>query len=305
MRKEVKHCMSVSVIIPTRNRSNDVICCISSVLKSDYADIEVIVVDNASVDDTIVNIENKFGDKVKLIKAEVNLGAGGGRNRGAKEAGGDYLLFIDSDNVIDNNMVGMLVSFFNKHDDCGMVGPLMLYKENPCIIWLYYANINMFTSQAIYNGTGEKDEGQYDEIIEVGHLPNCFMVRKDHFHNVGEFDEKYVIMYEEADLAERIKKNLKKKIYLYTKAKTLHNVELPEKNDETDNYLFISKYRAYLTARNRVYFMKKNVTLIKYLSFFFLFNPLIFCYYEIKLLKRGEIMKAWYYFKGTISGIRL
>jgi len=296
--KEIK----VSIIIPTFNRLKDVISCINSIFNSDYDYFEVIVVDNVSVDDTVAKIEECFRNKVTLIKAGVNLGAGGGRNRGAKEAKGDYLLFVDSDNVIDKKMIGELVSFFNNHDECGMVGPLMKYKKEPSIIWLYYADIDMYTSQAKYRGTDEKDEKQYNEIIDVGHLPNCFMVRKNDFEKVGGFDEKYIIMYEEADLAEKIKRILKKKIYLYTKAITFHNVELPSEDDDRVNYGFVSERRAYLTARNRVYFMRKNASLIQFISFFFIFNPLILIYYEINLLKKRKFKMALAYLKGNIAG---
>lgn len=292
----------VSVVIPTFNRASDVTDCLNSVLQSDYKSIEVIVVDNASSDDTVAKIEENFRGNVKLIKAGVNLGAGGGRNRGAKGAVGDYLLFVDSDNVIDKKMIGELVSFFDNHDECGMVGPLMLYKKDSSIIWLYYADINMFTSQAKYRGTGEKDKKQYNEIIEVGHLPNCFMVRRNDFEKMGGFDEKYIVMYEEAELAEKIKKILKKKIYLCSKAITLHNVELPSEHDDKVNFGFVSAQRAYLTGRNRVYFMRKNASLLQFLSFFFIFNPLILLYYEFTLIKRREFKKAIAYFKGNIDG---
>lgn len=295
--------IKVSVITPTFNRSKNVISCINSILKSDYNNIEIVIVDNASSDDTVAKIEKNFRGKVKLIKSNVNLGAGGGRNKGAEEAQGDYLLFVDSDNVIDKKMIRELVSFFNNHDECGMVGPLMLYKKDPHIIWLYYADINMFTSQAKYKGTDEKNIKQYNEIIEVGHLPNCFMVRKSNFKKIGGFDEKYIIMYEEADLAKKIKRILNKKIYLYSKAITFHNVELPNKRNDKVNFGFASVQKAYLTARNRVYFMKKNASLFQLFSFFVIFNPLILFYYEIKLLKNGKFKKAWAYLKGNIRGV--
>ncbi len=296
----------VSVVIPTMNRADDVINCIKSVLASTYKNIEIIVVDNASSDNTTAQIERIFSknNKIKLIKSAINLGAAGGRNRGAKEATGDYLLFVDSDNVVDKEMIGELVRFFNNHEKCGMVGPLMLYKRDPKIIWLYFADINMFTSQAKYKGTGERDRKQYSKVIEVGHLPNCFMVKKDDFIRVSGFDSKYIIMYEEADLAERIKRELNKKIYLYSAARTFHNVELI-RNKKKNGFLFSSERRAYLTGRNRVYFMRRNASLLQLLSFFFVFNPLILLYYEINLLKSGQIKQAWAYLYGNIKGFRL
>lgn len=296
----------VSVIIPTMDRSDDVITCIDSVAQSTYPNIEIIVVDNGSTDDTVARIKNQFGqlNNLKLIESAVNLGAGGGRNRGAREANGEYLLFVDSDNSIDEEMIAHLVSFFETHADCGMVGPLMLYQEDPTIIWLYFADINMYTSQAIYRGTGEKDVGQYGSVVKVGHLPNCFMVRSDEFWKVGGFDERYIVMYEEAELAEKIKQRLRKCVYLYPKAVTHHNVELNAERTRND-VIFSASRQAYLVARNRIYFMKRNASPLQQLIFFLIFNNVSLLYYEVKLLRRREFAKAWAYLRGWAIGFFL
>lgn len=285
------------------NRAKDVLDCVNSVLNCDYKNIEIIVVDNASIDNTTIKIEENFSkdNRVNLIKSKINLGAGGGRNRGSEEAKGEYLLFVDSDNIIDKKMISYLVGFFESENNCGMVGPLMLFKGNPNIIWLYFADINMYSSQAKYKGTGEKDKGQCNEVIRVGHLPNCFMVKKEDFFKIDGFDEKYIIMYEEADLAEKIRKRLKKKIYLYTKAKTYHDVALSGADEK--NFGFRSKERAFLTARNRIYFMKKNASFFQLLIFLLFCNPLIFIYYQFFLIKNKQYEKAWFYLKGSIKGL--
>jgi GT2 family glycosyltransferase len=264
--------------------------------------LEVVVVDNNSADNTANVLTEKYAHehRFKLIKSRTNLGAGGGRNLGAKSAKGKYLLFVDSDNIISPKMISNLVDFNSQKADCGLVGPLMLYKSNPKIIWLYSADINMFTSQAKYLGTGEKDLGQYPEIVSVGHLPNCFMLLRSDFTKIKGFEEKYLVVYEEADLAEKIKR-LGKKIYLYTKAVTYHDIELP-KPDAPKELGFRSKERAYLLARNRILFMKRNASLPQKIFFFIIFNPLILFYYQFNLLFHGQFDKAWYYLRGSFAG---
>lgn len=292
----------VSVVIPTLNRREEAVACSRSLTESEYQNIEIIVVDNGSVDDTVSCVSELNDPRIKLIRSKVNLGAGGGRNRGAKAATGKYLLFVDSDNVVDSKMISQLVDFLERNSDCGMVGPLMLIKSHPDRVWTYFADIDMYSSRAFYKGYGEKNSKQYADKILTGHIPNCFMVKKTDFETIGGFDEKYLIMYEEADLAEKIKKCLKKRIYIFTKAVTYHNVEFTKTNDYVS---FRSAERAFLTARNRVYFMKRNATFLQFIIFFLIFNPLIFFYYEYHLLKKGEFTKARSYAIGLYKGFFL
>lgn len=290
----------VSVIVPTFNRSEDVMLCIRSIMDSTYPYLEIIVVDNASTDNTQRKIMAFDKDRrLRVVLSPTNLGAGGGRNRGAEEANGKYLLFVDSDNVIDRKMISELIHFFEENDDCGIVGPLMLIKSHPDRIWTYFADINMYSSRAFYKGYGEKNHKQYSEKTLTGHIPNCFMVKKADFEKVGGFDEKYFIMYEEADLAERIKRHLKKKIYFFTKAITYHNVEFTEVSDPA---IFRSPERAFLTARNRVYFMKKNAGLFRLIIFSVFFNSFIMLYYLLLLARKSRWTDAGAYLRGNIAG---
>ena len=87
----------VSVIIPNYNYARFIGEAIESVLAQTYQPLEIIVVDDASTDDSIKVIES-FGDKVKLIRQE-NGGVGKARNTGARNAGGDFLAFLDADDI--------------------------------------------------------------------------------------------------------------------------------------------------------------------------------------------------------------
>ena len=292
--------MIISVIVPTMNRAWEVINCVNSILESTFDDFEIIVVDNGSSDDTVSRLNQSFGNnsKVQIIQSKTNLGAGWWRNLGAKNANWKYLLFVDSDNIIDHDMIKYLWEFFEKTADCGMVWPIMYFKDKPDMIWVYFADINMWSSQAMYKWWGEIDQWQYKEVEQTWHLPNCFMVKKDDFEKIWWFDEKYIVMFEEADLAEKLKK-LDKKIFTYTKAKTYHDVPVPN-SEGIDRSFFRDERRAFLTARNRVYFMRKNAGIKQKFVFFLIFNPLIMLYYQFQLLRKWEFGKAWNYLKWNI-----
>ncbi len=308
MKKDIENQPIVSVIIPTLNRSEETMLCVASVLESSYKNLEIIVVDNNSEDNTVSSLKNKFRreESFQIIESKKNLGAGGGRNLGAKHASGELLLFLDSDNIVEKSMVERLSLFISENKECGMVGPLMLYQKNPKMIWLSFADIDMFTSQAKYKGTGKNIRSiKSADPIRVGHLPNCFMVRKDDFKAAGGFDEKYLVMFEEADIAEKIKNKLGKSIILLPKAITFHDVPLPVKKGRDEYLGFRSDKRVFLTARNRIYFMRKNANFLQFLIFLLIFNPLNIIYYVLKFIQMKKFRRAMIYFRGNLAGFVL
>lgn len=92
-----------SVIIPIYNSAGFIGRCISSVLKSGYPVLEIIVVDDASSDDTVRIVEEyrrKYPEIIKLLRHDTNGGPAKARNTGARQAAGDYIFFLDSDTEV-------------------------------------------------------------------------------------------------------------------------------------------------------------------------------------------------------------
>lgn len=89
--------MKVSIIIPTYNRARLVCLAIDSILAQDYTDYEIIVVDDGSTDETAAALE-KYSGAIRYVRQE-NRGFGAARNRGLDEAKGEYLAFLDSDDL--------------------------------------------------------------------------------------------------------------------------------------------------------------------------------------------------------------
>lgn len=89
---------TVSVIIPTYNRASLAGRAIRSVLAQTFSDFEILVVDDASSEDTHAVIERHFNDRrIRHLRLPQNVGPGEARNQGAKAANGSYLAFLDSD----------------------------------------------------------------------------------------------------------------------------------------------------------------------------------------------------------------
>lgn len=99
----------ISVIIPVYNVENYLKKCIQSILAQDFSEYEIILVDDGSTDGS-GKICDEYSQKYSQIKTihQNNKGLGGARNRGIEEACGDYLLFVDSDDSIKENMLSYL-----------------------------------------------------------------------------------------------------------------------------------------------------------------------------------------------------
>lgn len=111
----------VSVIIPTYNRDGTITHAIESVLNQTYKNLEVIVVDDNSNDNT-ENVVKLIQDKrLRYFKNLSNLGPSGARNRGILEARGEFISFQDSDDIWVQDKLQKQMSYFEKHQDVGMV----------------------------------------------------------------------------------------------------------------------------------------------------------------------------------------
>ena len=97
----------VSVIIPTYNRAKMVCECIASVLAQEGVSMEVIVVDDCSPDETGKLIYDRFGndERVRCLRNDKNSFQAVSRNRGTKASKGEYLFFLDDDNLLKPNAI--------------------------------------------------------------------------------------------------------------------------------------------------------------------------------------------------------
>ena len=98
----------VSVIIPTYNRAQLVCECVESVLAQEYEPKEIIVIDDGSTDDTAQALA-QFSDRINCIRQE-NQGAAAARQRGLDSARGEFLSFLDSDDLWDERFLALCVA---------------------------------------------------------------------------------------------------------------------------------------------------------------------------------------------------
>ena len=101
----------ISVIIPMYNSAKYIEECVQSVLNQTYKNIELIIVDDMSSDNSVEIVERFDDDRIKLIKLAKNVGAALVRNRGIDEATGECICFIDSDDYCIADMLDKQICF--------------------------------------------------------------------------------------------------------------------------------------------------------------------------------------------------
>ena len=120
----------MSIIILNYNAGDLLLNCVESIFKTSYNNLEVLVVDNASKDQSHKKCKEKFNE-IKLIENEQNLGYCEGNNVGIREASGEFIVILNPDTTVDHNWITELVSAHREHGD-GLYQPkiISLYEEN-------------------------------------------------------------------------------------------------------------------------------------------------------------------------------
>lgn len=285
--------LTVSVIIPTYNSWYTLKSCIFSIEKQSFKPKEIIVVDNASTDDTSDKIRKGF-PRVELITLDKNTGVTGGRNTGIKNASrySDYLLFFDHDMVADRNMILELIKVVQIYPEVGIVTPKIYYWGDKKRIWSAGTSINLWSGQIIFRGG--QDFGQYDKAEEVQVAPAAMLVKKEVIQKIKKFDDTYFATYEDTDFCFRAKW-AGFKTYYAPKAVAFH--KLPTDFEEESSRLLS---RSYWVGRNRVIFMKRHGNNF---FVFLLFLPVYSLYYLFISIRCKQLINWFRFLQGTISGI--
>lgn len=291
----------VSIIIPTYNRKGQTLECVGSLMKIDYPRFEVLLIDNASDDGTAEAVKDAF-PSVRVVRLEQNTGAVSGRNEGIRHAKGEYLCFVDSDNVVDGRFLSELVRVAESDRRVGFVGPKMYFRSDPRRLWYAGVSIDHRTSRTRYRGFNEIDAGQYDREEEVHHIPNVWLVKKEVVAKIGGMNQEYVMTYGEAEWAMRARR-AGFKVLFCPGAAVYHDIPLPgAKKGLRAAIGFDNPYRIYYAARNRALYMRQFATRGDYLLFLLVFNNIFLIRYcaLLALMGRFDLIKA--YIKGYLNG---
>lgn len=194
----------VSILIVNWNGKDFLEDCFNTLLKISYKRIEIILVDNASTDDSVSHI-GKMYPTIRIIENKKNLGFAQGNNIALKKAKGDAILLLNMDTLVEKTFLDNLVSRLYSQKDIGAVQPkILLYPQTKMIDSI---GAFLLPTGALYHFGREKnsEKENYNKSMEIFSAKGaCILFKKEVLKKTGLFDDDYFAYFEETDLCQRI-----------------------------------------------------------------------------------------------------
>jgi GT2 family glycosyltransferase len=218
----------VSIIIVNFNNRAYLLRTLESLFQNpDVSHYEIIVVDNASEDDSLEALRREF-PAVKAIALLENSGYAKANNRGAEKASSRYLLFLNNDTEVPAGSVGKLLDIKRNHPEFGIVAPRI---DNPdgslqlswgCDLHLHTEFFLKFLAQkwSRWRFKTKKTEASKNVDWVSG---ACFVIDRSLYQEIGGFDEKFFLYVEDADLCRRVRQ-LGQKVHLTSEVRIVHHL---------------------------------------------------------------------------------
>jgi GT2 family glycosyltransferase len=209
--------MKLSIIIVSWNVRDELLECLRSIEKNPPSHkFEVIVVDNASTNDTVNTVKTDFPEVIVIANSK-NRGFAAANNQGIKQSRGEYLLLLNPDTIVHPKSLNVLINFMDDNENVGACGPKLLNTNGsaqdsvrcfPSFGGALHRH-TAFKLLGIFKGAYRKwvmKDFNYDKQTEVDQVMGAaLMTRKSIIEQTGPMDEKFFMYYEEVDFCYRIK----------------------------------------------------------------------------------------------------
>tara|TARA_Y100000310_G_C20631730_1_gene789010 strand:- start:967 stop:1767 length:801 start_codon:yes stop_codon:yes gene_type:complete len=216
----------VSVLTLNYRNPNAAVVCVQKFLEQTIVDkIEILVIDNHSDDESVGVLRNRIGDhpQVRIIETPGNHGFGYGYNTGVRYASGEFILINNPDKTMPPEGLEKLVSRMQSDETIGILAPKLVHADgtNRLSIRRFPHLIDIISRRSFLGKICpgclrrylmlDKDTEQMQEVDWV--VGGCFLIRRDLFEQLGGFDERFFLFFEDTDLCRRVGKSGKKIVY--------------------------------------------------------------------------------------------
>jgi hypothetical protein len=205
----------VSVVIPNWNGKRFLSGCLDSLLKLDYPDVEIIIVDNGSTDGSVELLRTQYPG-IRLIAFEKNTGFSVAVNAGIRASSGEFVALLNNDTVVEPNWISEMVAVMHSHPEVGSTGCKMLAYDDRQLL---DGAGDGYRRGGLPGRIGhrERDLGQFDTPRYIlGACGGAALYRRSLFEDIGLFDEDYFAYLEDVDLGLRAQNAGYKCLYVPT-----------------------------------------------------------------------------------------
>lgn len=224
--------LKIAIIVLNLNGLKNTIECLTSLqkLKVKNWQVNIIVVDNNSQDNSVSLIKKKFPE-VQVILNKKNLGYAEGNNIGINytlKKGIDFILLLNNDTLVDRNLLIGLIENSKKDNKIGIASPKIFFapghefhkdrygkEERGKVIWYAGGLMDWKNILPSHRGVDEVDQGQYDQVTKTDFATGCcILVKREVFEKIGLLDKKYFLYWEDVDICERAKRSGFKVVFI-------------------------------------------------------------------------------------------
>lgn len=282
-----------SVLIVNFNGLEHLPACFSSLQKQTFQNFEVVFVDNASTDDSILWVSEHYS-KAHILKSDTNLGFAGGNNLGFAHCKSPYVYLLNNDTVLFPDTLEKLKAALDRAPPHSVIQSLMLDFSNPQRV--DSRGDTLYWMGSAYNGRGElaSDLDSEETLLPIASAcGGASLWPANLFRKLGGFDESYFLIFEDLDLSFRAR-HFGASIYLAKDSKVLHKGSASIGRS--------SALSTYHSARNLTWTHIKNypiITLIK-ASPMLVFQKILNAFFAFK----SAHLKTWIQSQiGLVTGI--
>jgi GT2 family glycosyltransferase/UDP-galactopyranose mutase len=231
----------ICICVLTYNNSCDTIECLHSLKNLRDNNHSILLIDNGSTDDSLINIRNKFPD-VEILELEKNLGVPAGFNKGIQVAlnrGFEQVFILNNDTIVDSDILLNLLEITENDGECAIAMPRILYYppdnngNSRMDIWSDGGYYRKFPPGIVHKDKRKNINFQVPRKVE--YVPTCgLLIHRRAFEKVGLFDPGYFFFFEDWDFSKRVRE-AGLNIWSVPKAKMWHKVS---KSIKKDNALY-------------------------------------------------------------------
>ena len=276
--------------------------CLKSLSRVSYENFQIILVDNASRDESGSKLNREFKPK-KYFSNSKNLGFTGGNNIALEnlDKSFDYVLLLNSDTEVEANFLQPLVTRMASEPNTGAIQPVIFNYKNSKTIWNAGGSFNRFLGTSDTIGKGKQFDSLVKEKFTEWISGCCILIRREALEKVGLLDDRFFAYYEDVDWSLRMKES-GFDLGVEYKSIIFHHQGGSTKENNTGNEGALPAFSHYLNIRNHLFILRKHPKAFNAIgSWGYQLIKLIG--YSLYFILRGRFHKLRMVWKGFYDGL--